>query len=477
MINIIFNLFVRVARRERPPLNYTELNNNQIPEFIKKNPNCVIFYSENHKVIKPLKMTLDEHSDITSFALTTPNPNENLYCIGFPCASAYLNGTHVRSTISDLSPLDFQFWVSHTISEPHFDIAHAEELRRLLNLPGFHLISVDIPHRPIWVPQNLVVFYTTTSHFNRIGVTVSSGFYVFRHGDRELIKLSRWDPMAFNSLLFDIGYDNIKQRPFLGGTFIDHYSDESDKERIDALRNVAPMFNKLFSLATFSDSLAGHISHLAKVSSICGPLFLILNTSSFRGPHWGFTSVDKVNSPLYIQEFLSKIQKGLQPNRISLTPSNKIRSHGVIEVVTDNYNQLVFNHGNASIVIITSSCYDLPDEFPAVMNAASWLYHYKGVKFFAFDQGRNENPLDLPIFLSYPQIIIYPKGFDNRNFELFTKELTLPNFVEFVKINSGLNITLTPKEEEAFQHNVMENMKRFEENRMNQQQGYNNGEL
>jgi len=467
MFFALFSILLRVSRRERPPLNYTSITNEQISDWIKKHPNTVIFYSENAKVIKPLKITIDEHSDIASFALTPPNPGENQFCIGYPCAAAYLNGTHVRSTISDFSPLDFQFWISHTISEPHFDISSAEELRLLLNLPGFHLICVDMQHRPVWVPQEYVVFYSTRFQFSKLGLSVSKGLYVFRHSDRELIKLIKWDPSQFTSNLFDIGFDSILSRPFLAGSFIDHVSDEADKIKISVLKEVAKEAHTRFGITFFAGHMAGHVSHIARISNICGPLFVVLNSTDFRGPHWGFTNMENIHNISFISGYLKNVLRGMKPNKITSPPQNRMRKVGVNEVVGIDFREKVVYNPLSSIIIVTSSCADLPNEYPSVMNAASWVYSNKSISFFAFDQGRNENPEELTVFHSYPQILAYPAKNGERRFIPFEQELTLPNFAEFIKVNLAVSINET--EAQLLQEYTMQNLESYD--RMNDGNG------
>ena len=83
---------IRIGRRDKSPLNYTDIGDQNIEDFVKQHKKTIIFYTNTNKTLKPLEHTLKDFEGEVVFAIHKQNPDENKYCISFPCASAYFNG-------------------------------------------------------------------------------------------------------------------------------------------------------------------------------------------------------------------------------------------------------------------------------------------------------------------------------------------------------------------------------------------------
>jgi len=452
MLSIFFFLSssVRFTRKQEKMVNYTSLSKTEVNTWIAKNPNCVVVYSDSPKTMKPLKMAIDDNSDFVSFALADPNPETNQYCIAYPCASAYLKGRHVRSTVSDFSPIDFQFWVTHTISEPHFDIVHPEELRRLLRLPGNHLLAVNVDKRPSWVPKDQVLFHVQKHHMKKFGLETDDGIYLYRAVDRQIFHIDSWDSSLFKTNLFELGVDNLQTKEYLAIALIDHFTEETDAEKFFVMNDAAESeFGKRVHFATAADSNAGHIAQASKFQSICGPTFVMLKTKNLTGEHWGIVFEESYNFSS-IKGFIRDVLDGKQkPVIYEDTP--KFNEDGVALLNALDYEERVFSNDHTSIVFIDSSCEAIDDTANVIMNIGQKYYHGKGVEFYHFDQGHNDNPSCLKPFENYPTIIAYAKG--SKEQKLFAKTMTLPNIEKFINQNSG--VTLLKEEKEKFQNEVL----------------------
>ena len=436
---ISFASCARFTRKKEKQANYTQLSKTQVNTWIAKNPNCVIVYSDSYKTMKPLKQAIDDNSNFVSFALADPNPEDNDYCIAYPCASAYLNGRHIRTTVSDLSPIDFQFWVTHTLSEPHFDIVHPEELRRLVKLPGNHILAVDVDKRPRWVPKDQVLFHVTEKQMEKLNMIVHRGIYLFRSVDRELIEMNSWDTSLFSTALFEIGVSKLRTKEYLAMSLIDHYSDETDKMKFDAMRQFANEFGSKVHFTAVADSSAGHMAQACKFTNICGPLFLVVKTSNITGEHWGITEPTYETNVTLLRGFLQNVLNGKEEPLISEVIFNEKDEFGITHISAKSYESKVHSQETHSLVIIISSCTGISTDVLGIAKFGSHYYQDKGVKFYMFDEGHNDNLQGVVPFEKLPLFKLYKKG-STEPVE-FTKELTLPNLEKFILQNTGVALS------------------------------------
>ena len=446
-----FSLSTRFTRKKEKQANYTQLARTQVNTWIGKHPNCVIVYSDSYKTMKPLKQTIDDNSDFVSFALADPNPQDNDYCIAYPCASAYLNGRHIRTTVSDLSPLDFQFWVTHTLSEPHFDIVHPEELRRLIKLPGNHFLAVDSEFRPKWVPNDQVLFHVQNKHMKKLNMETHSGIYLFRSVDRELIELNSWDTSLFSTELFEIGVSKLHSKEYLAMILIEHFSDDADKKKFDTMKQFAKEFGSKVHFTAIADSTAGHMAQACRFTNICGPLFLVVKTNNITGQHWGITEPTFETNITLLRGFMQNVLNGKEQPIISEIIYEDVDEYGIQHLTAKNYDANVLSKDNHSLVIIMSSCSGISPDTLSVAVYGSKYYKEKGIKFFMFDEGHNDNIYGVVPFENLPLFRLYKKG--DKNPIEFTKELTLPNLEKFLMQNTG--ISLSDLEKKQYQNDVL----------------------
>ena len=449
----------RYTRKKEKQVNCTHLLKTQVNTWIAQHPNCVVVYSDSEKIMKPLKQAVDDNSDFASFAISEPNPETNPYCVAYPCASAYLNGRHVRSTISDLSPIDFQFWVTHTLSEPHFDIVHPEELRRLLKLPGNHFFAINIDKRPNWIPKDQVLFHVSEQHMNALNLRVQTGIYLFRSVDREFLELRSWDTSLFKTELFEIGVDRLQSKPYLAMVMIEHGSTESDHNKFVLMKTLAqkPIGAKMHFTA-IADSLAGHMAQACQFTHICGPLFLIVKTNNVTGGHWGITTDTFDPDPSLLEEYAQKVATGNEKALISeITPDKD--QFAVIHLTALNFDENVMSNNHHSLVMITSSCVGLSFDGRAIMHNGVKYFQGKGLYLYQFDEGHNDNPHGQEPFESLPVFKLYKKG--SKEPIIFKKQLTLPNLLKFINQNTG--IVLSEDEKTCYQQDILMHLDQFDD--------------
>ena len=452
-------IFIRFTRKAQRQINYTAISKSQINSWVAKNPNSVIVFADSPKILKPLKLAIDDNSEYVSFALCDPNPESNQYCISYPCASAYLKGKHIRSTISDFSPIDFQFWVSHTVSEPHFDVIHPEEIRRLMDLPGYVLFAVEMGARPNWVPKDHVLYHVTRNLLKPFQINAKPNtIYVYRNSDREFFELTSWNPLLFKSELFDIGVDNLLSTHFIGCAFVERASDETDKLKIDTMKKLSYKFSKYqIMFTTLSGSMSGHVSNAVHANNICGPLFLILQAKNITGDRWGLTEITEEYNDDVLMNFINKVLNNTKKPIIAQDTRGMKRRAGVNELSALDYERRLYNKNHTNLVILTSACNGISAEFAVTLNNAASFYFDKKVKFWAFDQGRNDQPNGLEIFSDYPKIIIYPKY--SSQYKVFEKTFTIPNLAKFINVTSG--VSLHTEEKEELQKIVLEELRSY----------------
>ena len=411
MIFIVFSLFnlvlsIRVGRRDKSPLNYTNIGNQNVDQFVKQHKKTVIFYSNSNKTLKPLSHSLQDFNGEIVFALHEQNPADNQYCISFPCASAYLNGEHIRSTISKFSPIDFQFWLSHTLNSQHFEVDHPEEFRQLLSLPGNSIFCVDCMQRVKGFPPSKVIYYITSNIAEKIGWTPKESLYFYRHADREMFAIKNYDPRYEESKLVDVGYSNIKSRKYLAGFMIEHIDDRSDKDKVDMAKLLANEYSDSVGVTVFADELSAHISSIGRFSQICGPLFVVFDTSNFKGPRWGEIDPGLINSHTRLSNMLGKIIRGdMKPGYISSTPTESANESSVMDIVASNFGEYVFSDTNSTVLLLYSTCSELDQSLLVGFDTMIQIFGNRTVQFFSMDQGRNDVPDGLPLYHAYPQIV------------------------------------------------------------------------
>ena len=397
---------IRIGRRDKTPLNYSDIGNSDAEQFAKNHQKTVIFYTNSNKTLKPLSHTLKDYENEVVFALHRQNPDENKYCVSFPCASAYLNGKHVRSTISAFSPIDFQFWVSHTLCEQHFEVYHPEELRQILLLPGNSIFCVDCGGKVKNIPNDKIVYYTSSAIATRLGWEPNPGLYFYRHADRRIFQIDRYEARYEQSKLVDIGFSNIKEKKFLAGFMIEHIDDDGDKNMVGIAQQLANDFSDSFGLTVFSDDLAGHISSIGGFSQICGPLFVVFNTSDFKGKRWGELDPNLVNSKTHLSNLLGKILRGEEtPGYLSSPMTENQNAAHLMDIVASNFEENVYSKEYATILLLYSTCSELDQSLLVGFDTMTQVFGNRTVKFFSMDQGRNDLPRGLPLYHAYPQIV------------------------------------------------------------------------
>lgn len=456
---IVWSLAFRIAKRELDPLPVVHLNESDVPLFVKTQEKAVIFFGESFQPIKALKRTIEKYHYDVRFGFSPPTNESKGFCLTTPCASAFIGGRHIRSTVFDLHAIGFEFWVKTTFDGDTI-VSGPEQLRRVLQIPGSTVLAFDMEKRPAVVPKDVQVFMANSDDMKLMGIPVKKGVYVFRTADRELLPITRWDYSLLKSPLAEFGVDDIREKEFLVAAFVDGESDRRDQATVRMMTKLAEQFGQMnISFGIFTEDLAEEMGYVTRLSQVCGPLVVVLNTSDLQGPRWVLTEAG-VNERK-ISGKLQKIINGrLLPSPLSAKPTGPVQLGVPNTVTVKDYKEKVLDSNSVSVVFLVSSCRQTQQEFIALQNAAAVSFKKYGVQIFVFDQGIQDVLDGVPLFAEYPQILGYKGGKANKEPLLYQSDLSLMNFLEFMREITGGKADLSEAEILEFRRNLVKGSER-----------------
>lgn len=448
-------LCFRVARREVPPLPVVFAGDGGVAETVGRERKAVVFYSDSFQPVKALKQTIERYNGDVRFVYSQPTEESRGFCLTTPCASAFVNGSHVRSTVFDVHPVGFEFWVRTTFGGDTL-VEGPEHLRRVLQLPGPSVLAVDLEQRPPSVPREQQIFLVRSEDLRLMGVSAKKGLHVFRTADREFIHTPQWDPSALKSPLVDFGVDDIRKKQFLVGGFVDGGSGKQDQGMVQMMVRLENVFGGAnMSFGIFTEDFAEEMGYMTRLSQICGPLIVVLNTSDLQGPRWTISGEDALSERKVAEKLSGIASKALRPEHLSLKPQGPARVGEVNVLTVDDFHEKIYWSEGISVVFMTTSCTETQKEFLALERAAARAYGKHGIQVFDFDQGVQDVVESIPLFSEYPQILGFRRGKGVREPLLYQADLSLMNFLDFVREVSGGEAELSEGEIRSFRDDLI----------------------
>jgi hypothetical protein len=264
-------------------------------------------------------------------------------------------------------------------------ITHSDHLALLLNSPGSFIFGVDLPHRPANLNRTSPFYSVSAMLFSSLGLAVTSGLYVYRSADRQLVPA---DPSEVGRLLrsplSDLSLDIAS--PYFGGfVFGDNSSEQAFETAV--LMDVAETAPSDFALGILPQSVV----EAAALRFLSGPIFAVFRNRANESVRRRFLlRRDAAHRGSAILEFLEEIAAGKAQFEIVSRESSF--EFGISRVGFSR----VFESGGFALVLFAGQKGALSRDWAAAKRVRA-LVGEERLQLFLFDATENDLPENVSV--------------------------------------------------------------------------------
>lgn len=331
---------------------------------LQKHPNVICIYGDkNYTSSSYLNFVIQFlHKNIPIHRLHEQDFDEirlgkSKASIQFPAFVIFSSGSSPIYYDGAPDPLSLLSWIQSFFSTNIRAIHNLDTLRYLFLGHQSFVLGVDQKEPPSNFPKDLI-FYSCPLHFLSLLnlTTITSGFYVYRSSDRQLVRVNGNPRPYMKSHLIDVEVDHIS-KPYLMGYAIDPTNDTSTSQSISILSQLANQFESEFDATLIDGEMGLKLLNDYRLAYIKKPFFFVLDRHPGSLKRW--VILKELYSKSTLQDFLTQIQAG----QINETIISAPQKNGFW-----NYYQLSSNcYKPKSDVLILIGSSDMPD-FEDVFN-------------------------------------------------------------------------------------------------------------
>ena len=274
-----------------------------------------------------------------------------------------------------------------------------------------------------------VVFCVQPNLMEYFGVNVTSGYYVYRGQDRQLVPVAESNYKRYMKTFVQSARSaDLVSRRFFDGYFMnerDPVENEKELAILSKLSQNSELRNS-FNIGPISGPISVILSQTARVDFIRLPLFLVITTlENSLTQRWVAIEDGLVHNVEYLSGLLTRIAAGTEPATVLSSPINATEP---MSINHDKYWELVESHKSPSVVALVGMFGNANQLIPDVLRGARDVLG-DTVKFYIFKASTNDLPsgvdvVDLPVINYYHE---------TRSPLQYAGEITMDNIVNWIK--------------------------------------------
>lgn len=402
------------------------INHTNVTTFIHENEKAIGIFTENtFQRIDSANFPISYFEDIHFFT-STYETGLNFRCKTFPCLRAFKNGVLLDSSPDSFFPIDISLWCHQLFPSKEVYLSHPENLRQLFESHGVFVIGVNVKQRPTYLQPEQTFYRVRLEYFSYFGINISSGVYVYRSADRQLVKVSGNIKNYLKSSFIDLEIHSFENRQFLG-FFVLNNTDISENNRfLEIVNQVSSSFkNFYFAIANYYSMT--DLIHRSRTQLIKPPFLLIFETNvileskSLFDQKWfvNLTNITESNFRSSLNEIQSKPK-----SIISSQPSQSLNYLSNL-----NFNSSILNSENDIVVLFLVFSDYRNSLLNLTFQKISEKFQTYPFLFYLYDCSTNELPFDVDIYQS--EIRIFHKE-DIENSRKYSAAITSNGIADFI---------------------------------------------
>ena len=460
MLFLLFSLLERIKSPIGEANNLPRLTGINLTRFIAKNTRCIIIYSDPLTQFDFINFAVSKYRTQIYFAVASKNETIAPKCDSKFCIVPYINGNKciMMNQAPKDSAIEFTNWCDKLLRPSTIAINHIDQLRRVFLEPGVSLLGVDMISKPNYISEkddSSYPFYLVDhTLFQWLNISVSTGLYVYRSVDRQLIRAGENYKKFIKSPLVDLSKNNIYSKPYLAGFFV-------NKEDIALSNKEASMLTKLANKESFKNinfaliegAVADEISLFSQLQYIKRPFFAIFNSSCSQTLNQRLViKSDNINE---VEQLINNV---LNNNSLLLEKISSDNKNDEFISYNDFEKKLESTHGDKLVLFIHDKRNYFSRKFFFLIEKALSLIDSTNIHFYRYDLSENDIPKSLQIEQDLPILVIYPetsKGAIDSGL-YYQSDASIEDLFDFIHFGSTNKFTIP-------EYNSTELMKSIEE--------------
>lgn len=455
------NFFFILSERVIAPIgeaNHLEyLTPANFTQYLKKTDKCVIFFGSRITQFDFANFAISKFHKKVSFARAEKNLGIKYGCKTEKCILPFQNAQLLKANVAPKNPIDFANWIVDLISPPIITVDQPETIRKMFETPGSHVFGVKQLSRPEWLDKGKPFYNVDNQILQYLNLNLSSGIYVYRSADRQIVPVTQKYQNYIHSPLVDFRDPSIELHPIYGGVFMNPNSHSNSTQlQIQILTHLANKFPNI-SFGLIYDTFAKECVELGHFQNFLPPFFAlfdsrpiseissypifseIINASEENEPsiprRWAMLA-NSTNEEV-LTEFVRKISNNEEP----YTQISGIQypiTNNLIQVLTLSayYNATHMKDRDVLVWFVDLQSYQ-SQELVMILNETKNIITKSNLTFFLYFIETNDIPPTITLS-KIPFGLFYPA---NKNESIiFDDEFDVQRLIQFLILESSFPI-------------------------------------
>ena len=417
----MFFLFVLSYFRVPDELGYhnylNRYDSSNITRLISREKPSIVIFSDDISKFEFTSLAIKRFKDDMAFASADETASKTAQNTKFPSIECFKRGKRVSTFLGFSNAIAFERWCKeiHDNETGKHILFEYEDLRIVFEEHSTVLFGVNQLEPPKEYTNDIKFISVPSKVFSFYNISVQTGYYVYRGIDRQLIHVTNSYHSYVKTPLVDVELDDIKQRPYFCGYFVDLLDQNTSSHEISILHSLAAKYSDFF-FGPISGPVSSFMSVFGNVELIRKPFLIVWKTSDISSNRWTMFGDDAHNIEK-IQAFLNGIKDGtIDFNPISENQKQVDAFNEAIDITNKSKIYKTSNLGfydsikkeeKPSLVLFSKMNNITEIRYINLMENTQQLL--PELQYFQFDLSYNDAPKGLPDVKEYPYIMLFNK--------------------------------------------------------------------
>ena len=458
---MFFTLFSFLFLRIKEPIGEVNhipfLEYNDLNPFLRQHKKCVIFFTDQTLKFDFANYAIFKYGDKISFAACSVENGAKYGIKGPLSVLPFENGEVVKTLDAPQRPVAFTNWVDSLFAKDNIVILHPEELRVIFSSTITCCLGVDKQERPAKLKDSITFYSVPHQFFQVFNMNISSGYYIYRSSDRQLVKFSTDPNKYLYNKVTDLHSAHLKKKSFFGGYFI-HSSNLTECQTESEL--LSPLSNKYddkMYLGLLYGSLGLTLSEQHGLYYLPVPFFVLLDEHG-RWIMQNKDGNDDIHNFTKVCNFIDQVING-ELNYTVLSEEGPRLSEHIQPLTYENALETINNDTTDAVLYITAGCGPRCKVFDYLMKKEAEMMANTTLTFYSLNASLNDIPLNFPTGVEVPTMFLWPSkkralgpiAYDSYgNIDEINRFLILESSGTFQKPEYNSSILMKEAKEQAY---------------------------
>lgn len=399
----MFSLFLlRIKETVGESNHIQEITEPALTNFINKNSRIVVFFTDKTQKFDFANFAITKYSDKMRFITSTIDDGKKFGAKGPLSIIAFENGKIVKAKEAPRRSIAFTLWCDSLFAKDSIKIKHPEELRVIFTSTITCCLGVDKEERPAKLRDSITFYSVPHQFFQYFNMNVSNGYYIYRSADRQLVKITSDPNKYINTKVTDLHSSYLEKKQFFGGYFVDETNNTKCQMEAELLSYLANKYDDKMYLGILQGTLAYTLANKHALSYIPLPFFVMFDENG----HWIMRG-DDIHDKTKIVKFIDSVVNKEQ-NYTILDEEGEPMNEYIKPVSFNNMLKTVEEDKTDAVLYVTAACGSRCRLFDFLIKKEAEMMKNTSLTFYSINISKNDFPLDLPLGVDVPTMIMWP---------------------------------------------------------------------